>query len=219
MILRDNYIYNVKINQWAILEFLQRKKINLGTIKNLRIEHLYLLFGIVRLYTNKNTISKTVNSKRYVLMTDSFILNNLPFAKCGTRMLKKRLAILRDYHFVETNIENRNTRYIFVSPILLHLLGYSKIGLSPITDVKKYLNKEFKELLKDYSDKFSSQRLKDLIESFDDQLHQQKYFEGENFSISLIEVLQRLDIYLQKSLNDAYGFNERYDYKYKKRYE
>lgn len=215
MNINDNYIHNVKINQWAVIEFLNRKKIRVENAKNLKVEHLFLLFGIVRLYINEKTIKKYKNEKEYVLLTDKFLQGNLPFVKCSNRQLKNRIKILENYDFIERYIENENMRYIFVSPILMHLLGYSSIGLSPITQVKKYLTKDFKKLYKDYSNKFKTERLDDLIKTFDTQIHQERYLANGNWNVSLIEVLQRLDTYLQKSLTDAYGYNKSYDYKYK----
>lgn len=213
MNINDNYIHNVNINQWAVIEFLKQEKIGVENAKKIKIEHLYLLFGIVRLYTSKNTIKKCKNNREYVLMTDSFIQDNLPFTKCNNRQLKNRIKILENCSFLERVIENENTRYVFVSPMLLSLCGLSETGISPLTLAKKYLSKEFKKLYNDYNNKFKTKRLDDLISTFDNQLHYEKYQLKEKWNIPHIEILRRLDTYLQKSLTDAYGYNKSCDYK------
>lgn len=209
-IMNYNYIYKVNVNQWAVMEFLNSENIKPENAKKIKIEHLYLLFGIVRLFTNKNAISIIRNDIKFVLMTDNFITSNLPFTKCGNRQLKTRISILKHIGLIEVFIENENTRYVSISSKLMYLLGCGSIDISPVTEVKKYLTKEFNKLYNQYKSKFIKSKLDELIKKFDDELHYQKYMEKENYNVSLIEVLHRLTLYLEECFKNPKGYTKQY---------
>lgn len=208
--MNKNYIYKLNVNQWAVMEFLNSENIKPENAKKIKIEHLYLLFGIVKLFTNKTAISIIRNDIKFVLMTDNFITGNLPFTKCGNRQLKTRISILKQFKLIEVFIENENTRYVSISPKLMHLLGYGGLEISPVTEVKKYFTKDFNKLYNQYQQKFIKGQLDKLIKKFDDELHYQKYMEKENYNVSLIEVLHRLTSYLEECFKNPKGYTKQY---------
>lgn len=206
MKIKDNYIYNVNINQWVVLKFLERRDIK--DFKSLKVEHIYLLFAIVYLYNQKNLKSKVINDSRFVFISDSLLIGNLPFIGCGSRQLKSRLKVLLYYGFIKRHIEDERIRYLSVDNLLLHLAGYGALEVSPVTRVEKWITKEYKEIYNKYKGQFTGRKkITDYIASFDNTEHSYWYMD-KNYRPSLDDVLRRLELYLIECVKDPYYNNK-----------
>ena len=202
MKIKENYKYSISINHWAIIEFL-KDKYDINQIKDLKIEHYYLLSGIIHFYLLEGLKHLKVERDMYTLMADNLFFNNLPFLSCGLRTLKERVSLLEKYGFISRYIENQNKRYIRVNRKLLHLLNKGDLDISPVTYLKKYFTKEFNGIYKKYVGMLPYKRIDKLIKSFDDKEHLSQYM-SDSYNIPSDELLNRLELYLDKCVNDPY---------------
>ena len=190
------------INHWALITYFKSRKLDFYKL-DLKTEHCYLLFALVH-YTSRIGLKKIRYSDLiYTYISNEFLLKNLPLLQVSKRTLQKRLQKLEDYGLILRIQDYYDRRYIHINHKLMNLLNKDILGISPITNAKKYYKKEFKLIYSKYLDLFPPKKLDELIEIFDNSEHMYQY--TNSITKSSKEVLDSLDNYLNKCLEDSDG--------------
>jgi hypothetical protein len=218
MEIKDNYEYNVSINQRAIIEFFRTKNINLERLKELKGEHYFILSFIVKKYLNKNLVNKVFKGGKYTWMGNSFFYDNLPltFVKMAKtekdkkkeydalkRNLQNYLKRLIDLGFIYRITENETTRFLRVDSVLLDKCNRGENRSSPLELVNKYSKKELKVIQKEYTQFLPYGRYPSLEKSFFYNEHVDQYM-YDKYDFDKQDILLRFRLYLDECVKDPY---------------
>lgn len=116
---KKEYNWYTHINDKAIIDF--RIKNNISS--ELKLNHIYLLAKLVDLYsrTNSKIISRIINEKRYIYVSNNLILDNLLLWNIKNRQLVNLYKDLEKEKYIEKELINNTKKFIKINDDLLSL--------------------------------------------------------------------------------------------------
>ena len=181
----ENYWYNLYINQRALIEFEFENTIN----------HNYFdyndcaIIGYIIFMLKSDIVGfnyQYFEGKKYILMTNNLILNQLP--KLKKTMLNKRLEKLEKKNIIYRVVENDSYRFLSINT---ELLNKNPDKMIYPTDFLKRLHPEiYDELIKTFKQKYTSKDLDNIIQSYNlDRVIQQKNYNPNDILTGLIKYI------------------------------
>lgn len=181
----ENYWYNLYVNQRALIEF---------EFEN-GIDHNYFdyndcaIIGYI-IFMLKSDIKgfsyQYFEGKKYILMTNNLILNQLP--KLKKTMLNKRLEKLEKKNIIYRIVENENYRFLSVNTELLNKNPDKMIY--PVDYLKRINPQIYDELIKTFKLKYTSKDLDHIIQNYNlDRIIQQKNYNPNDILTGLISYI------------------------------
>lgn len=187
----ENYWYNLYINQKAFLDF---------EFEN-NIEYSYFdyndcaIIGYI-IFMLKSDIKgfnyQYFEDKKYILLTNNLILNQLP--KLKKTMLNKRLEKMVKKNIVYRIIENENYRFLSINTDLLNKSPDKNISSTDF--LSRLYPEQYNELIKTYKQKYTPKELEHIIEFFNlDRIIQQRNYNPSDIFNGLIKYINNWKTY------------------------
>lgn len=185
----ENYWYNLYVNQKAFIDFEFENNIKYDYFDYNDCAIIgYIIFMLKSDIKGFNY--QYFEGKKYILLTNSLILNQLP--KLKKTMLNKRLEKMINKNIVHRIIENENYRYLSIN---IDLLNKSPDNMIYPTDFLKKIHPDiYDNVIKYFKEKYSEKDLSNIIEHYNlDRIVQQKNYSPKAIYEGLVSYVKKWD--------------------------
>lgn len=187
----ENYWYNLYINQKAFLDFEFENNIEYSCFDYNDCAIIgYIIFMLKSDIKGFNY--QYFEGKKYILLTNNLILNQLP--KLKKTMLNKRLEKMVKKNIVYRIIENENYRFLSINTDLLNKSPDKNISSTDF--LSRLYPEQYNELIKKFKQKYTSKELEHIIEIFNlDRIIQQRNYNPSDIFNGLINYINNWKTY------------------------
>lgn len=183
----ENYWYNLYINQKAFIDFEFENNIKYDYFDYNDCAIIgYIIFMLKSDIKGFNY--QYFEGKKYILLTNNLILNQLP--KLKKTMLNKRLEKMQKKNIIHREYESDTYRYLSVND---EILKKSPNNMIYSTDFLRKLHPDiYENVIKHFKEKYSEKDLNNIIEQYNlDRIIQQKNYHPKDIYEGLVNYIQK----------------------------